>query len=76
VSRIVRVESVQTPHWSTRAIAWGFDVNDGSHVAFTLPLDRGRDLAAEIEADGEAFYKVEDGEFPFAKRPTDPREPT
>jgi hypothetical protein len=76
VSRIVRVESVQTPHWSTRAIAWGFDVNDGYHVAFTLSLERGRDLAAEIEAAGEAFYRVEDGDILFAKPPTEPTEPT
>jgi hypothetical protein len=57
VSRIVRVESVRLHAFSTRAIAWGYDVHSGEHVAFTLAPRRGEHLQAELEAEGEAFFK-------------------
>jgi hypothetical protein len=65
VSRVVRVEDVQTPPWSTRALAWGYDVNTGEHVAFAVDVERGGAIRAELEADGEAFYKPTETEVLF-----------
>jgi len=75
VSRIVRVESVRLHAFSTRAIAWGYDVHSGEHVAFTLAPRRGESLLAELGAEGEAFYRPDNLDILFTRRvstvPTD-----
>jgi hypothetical protein len=67
VSRTVCIESIQTPYWSTRPLAWGFDVDDGSHVAFALSREHATELVAELQSDGVAYYKVEDTDVLYAR---------
>ena len=67
MSRTVRVESVRLHAFSTRAIAWGYDTESGEHVAFTLESRRGEHLLAELEAEGEAFYKPGDLDILFTR---------
>ncbi len=67
MSRTVNVEAVQLPYWSTRAIAWGFDVQDGYHVAFAMSKERAGRLLADLESEGQALVKVPGQDILFAK---------
>lgn len=61
------MEAVQLPYWSTRAIAWGFDVRDGYHVAFAMSKDRAGRLLADLDSEGHAQIAVPEHDILFAK---------
>jgi hypothetical protein len=71
VGRRVRVDKVQIPVWSTKALAWGYDPRTDEHIGFAVSPERGRALRVDIEGEGEAFVEIADVEVLFVRRAGD-----